>query len=75
MKNLMINQNKITVNLNKKFYKKESVLQTINDFQEACQTEIKEGPEHFSITLNPLEETNNKKLALEFANYCLSMNH
>ena len=69
---LRIESDSVILTLNKKFYSKESIKQTINDFKEVCETELSE-KEYFKIVLKPKEECNLREFGLEFANYCLGV--
>jgi len=60
-----------TFKLNPKFYSKNSILTTINAFNDLCFFEFDQ--EKFEIKIKTKEEYDLRYLGYEFSNYCLSI--
>jgi hypothetical protein len=65
-------EKKAVVKLNKAFYSREAIEETIKDYSEVCSAKIEE-KNAFLITLEPKEDINLQELCDEFCNYALSM--
>lgn len=57
--------------LNPNFYSKESILNTLEVFENICSGKFEE--KSFEIKLKPKESCDLKELSLEFCNYCLGL--
>ena len=65
-------KSKISILLNKKFYNKEAILQSLKDFKEICQGELIEG-DNFLVVLSVEEKELLEVLGYEFCNYVLGL--
>ena len=64
--------NQTIVKLNKLFYKKEAIKETILEFKKVCGCLVKEDDKYFLIYIKK-KDKDLKKLNFEFANYALAL--
>jgi len=60
------------IKLNRSFYTKEAVLETLEAYKELCSGDVVEKDEGFDVVLDPKEPVDEQELKNEFCNYVLS---
>ena len=68
-----MDENKIKISFDTRFYKKEAIDEAVIDFKEICESEISNRENIIEVFLIPKQKESGDILCYEFSNYVLGL--